>query len=65
MVCICLAQEVALSGCVALLEWVCHCEHRLQDTPGSQSSASCLQSKRWNSQLLQLHVYLDAAMLLS
>jgi hypothetical protein len=29
MVCICLAQGVAVLGGVALLEWVCHCGPRL------------------------------------
>jgi hypothetical protein len=30
MICICLAQGVALLGGVALLEWVCHCGQGLK-----------------------------------
>jgi hypothetical protein len=29
IVCICLAQEVALFGGIALMEYVCHCGHGL------------------------------------
>ena len=67
MVCICLAQGVAVLGGVALLEWVCHCGHGLLDPHPSCPEASILlaafiQMKMYNSQLLLYHACLDVAM---
>ena len=63
-----MAQGVVLLGGVALLEEVHHCGgwgtlRHSSYSPEDAESSSSLQIKMLNSQLLQHHAYLDAAML--
>ena len=72
---ICLAQEEALLGGVALLEWVWLCWRKyvtvgvgferalLAAFPEASPSPVCLWIKLYNSQLLQPYIYLYTAML--
>ena len=63
MVCVCLAQGVALLGGVALLELVCHCGRGLYTLTLTAWKQLPLEQEVELSQLLQCHACLDAAML--